>query len=146
MAVPIRSHQSLHDPVRRAHRRALLWRVLRWASVVIVIVGILGFGGWWLWHHRPHTHVPVVQRTPIGIWCRQNACQYFDASGRPLAGGLVCTYAAGTTTAQATSTDDTGGTPNSNPVVLDAGEWGVFVPGAAQKCEAWLKWHEDGGG
>lgn len=80
MAVPIRSHQSLHDPVRRAHRRALLWRMLRWAMVIVVVAGILGFGGLWLWHHRPHAHIPVVQRTPIGIWCRQNACQYFDAS------------------------------------------------------------------
>jgi hypothetical protein len=80
MAVPIRSHQSLHDPVRRAHRRALLWRVLRWVIVVIVIAAFVGCGGWWLWHHRPHANAPVVQRTPIGIWCRQNACQYFDRS------------------------------------------------------------------
>lgn len=47
--------------------------------------------------------------------------QWFDNSGAPLAGGLISTFAAGTTTPQATFTDSTGGTPQSNPVVLDAG-------------------------
>lgn len=44
----------------------------------------------------------------------------FDDSGDPLAGGLLYTYVAGTTTPQATYTDQGGGTPNANPVVLDA--------------------------
>lgn len=44
----------------------------------------------------------------------------FDANGVPLAGGQLFTYAAGTTTPQATYTDQSGLTPNSNPVVLDA--------------------------
>lgn len=43
-----------------------------------------------------------------------------DSNGAPLAGGLLYTYAAGTTTPQATYTDYTGATPNANPVVLDA--------------------------
>lgn len=43
----------------------------------------------------------------------------FDANGVPLNGGLLYTYAAGTTTPQATYTDQGGLTPNSNPVVLD---------------------------
>lgn len=43
-----------------------------------------------------------------------------DASGVPLAGGLLYTYAAGTTTPLATYTDSTGGTANTNPVVLDS--------------------------
>jgi hypothetical protein len=47
--------------------------------------------------------------------------QFFDSNGDPLAGGLVYTYQSGTTTPQATYTDNTGGTPNANPVVLDAG-------------------------
>lgn len=46
--------------------------------------------------------------------------QEFDNSGLPLTGGLVYTYAAGTTTPKATYTDSTGGTPNANPVVLDS--------------------------
>lgn len=44
----------------------------------------------------------------------------FDANGVPLAGGLVQTYAAGTTTPLATFTDATGSVQNLNPVVLDA--------------------------
>src|SRR5579872_1001054 len=47
--------------------------------------------------------------------------QFFDASGTPLAGGLVYTYNAGTSTPAPTYTDSTGTTLNSNPVVLDAG-------------------------
>jgi len=42
------------------------------------------------------------------------------ATGSPLVGGLVYTYAAGTSTALTTYTDSTLGTANSNPVVLDA--------------------------
>jgi hypothetical protein len=44
----------------------------------------------------------------------------FDSNGNPLSGGLLYTYAAGTTTPLATYTDASGGTPNANPVVLDA--------------------------
>ena len=46
--------------------------------------------------------------------------QFIDAAGVPLAGGLLYTYAAGTTTPQTTYTDSTGATANSNPIVLDS--------------------------
>lgn len=46
--------------------------------------------------------------------------RYFDANAMPLAGGKLYSYQSGTTTPQATFTDATGGTPNANPVVLDA--------------------------
>lgn len=46
--------------------------------------------------------------------------QFFDASGAPLAGGKVYTYAAGTTTPQATYTTAAAGTANTNPVILNA--------------------------
>lgn len=46
--------------------------------------------------------------------------QFFDADGLPLAGGLLYTYAAGTTTPQAAYTDATGATAHPNPIVLDA--------------------------
>jgi len=46
--------------------------------------------------------------------------QFFDANGTPLVGGLLYTYAAGTTTPATTYTDNTGSTPNSNPIVFDA--------------------------
>ena len=43
--------------------------------------------------------------------------QFLDANGAPLAGGLLYTYAAGTTTPLASYTDSTGVTANTNPVV-----------------------------
>ena len=46
--------------------------------------------------------------------------QFFDDNGVPLSGGKIYTYAAGTTTPQATYTSYTGVTPHSNPIVLDA--------------------------
>jgi len=46
--------------------------------------------------------------------------QFFDDNGNPLSGGKIYTYAAGTSTFLATYTDNTGGTANTNPVILDA--------------------------
>jgi hypothetical protein len=46
--------------------------------------------------------------------------QFFDNNGVPLSGGLLYTYAAGTTTPAATYTSSSGGTANSNPIVLDS--------------------------
>ena len=46
--------------------------------------------------------------------------QFFDNNGNPLAGGLIYTYSAGTTTPIATYTSSSGGTANANPIVLDA--------------------------
>ncbi len=46
--------------------------------------------------------------------------QFFDNNGNPLAGGLIYTYAAGTTTPAATYTSSSGGTTNANPIVLDS--------------------------
>ena len=57
--------------------------------------------------------------------------QFFDNNGVPLAGGLIYTYAAGTTTPQATYTTSAGTVAHSNPIVLNsAGR----VPGG----EIWL--------
>jgi len=46
--------------------------------------------------------------------------QFFDNNGAILSGGLLYTYAAGTTTPQTTYTSSGGGTANSNPIVLDS--------------------------
>ena len=46
--------------------------------------------------------------------------QFFDNNGVPLAGGLIYTYTAGTTTPAATYTSSTGLTAHANPIVLDA--------------------------
>ena len=46
--------------------------------------------------------------------------QFFDDSGNPLTGGLLYSYAAGTTTPATTYTSNTGATANPNPIVLDS--------------------------
>jgi hypothetical protein len=46
--------------------------------------------------------------------------QFFDNNGVPLAGGLVYTYTAGTTTPQAAYTTSSGSTAHTNPIVLDS--------------------------
>ena len=60
--------------------------------------------------------------------------QFLKADGTPLVGGKLYTYVAGTTTPQATYTDNTGGTSNPNPVILDSrGEANVWLGGAIYK-------------
>lgn len=46
--------------------------------------------------------------------------QYFDNSGKTCAGCKLYSYSAGTVTPLATYTDATGGTPNTNPIILDS--------------------------
>lgn len=60
--------------------------------------------------------------------------RYFDSNGLPLAGGMVYTYAAGTTTPQVSYLNSTG-TTNTNPVVLDSQGYGDiwFDPTLAYK-------------
>jgi len=61
--------------------------------------------------------------------------QYFAASGAPLAGGKLYTYAAGTSSPLSTYSDKAGVTPNTNPVILDArGEASVFWGPAGYKA------------
>lgn len=54
--------------------------------------------------------------------------RFFDEDGDPLAGGKLYSYEAGTSTPQATYTDQSEGTSNPNPVILDAnGEANVWI-------------------
>jgi hypothetical protein len=46
--------------------------------------------------------------------------QTFDANGDPLNAGEIETYLAGSSTPAATYTDDTGSTPQSNPIILNS--------------------------
>ena len=46
--------------------------------------------------------------------------QFFDNNGLPLIGGLLYSYAAGTSTQAATYTSNSGSIANSNPIVLDS--------------------------
>lgn len=59
---------------------------------------------------------------------------FVDAAGEPLVGGQLYTYIAGTTTLQATYTDSTATTSNTNPIILDSrGEANVWLGGAIYK-------------
>ena len=60
--------------------------------------------------------------------------QFFDNSGVILSGGLLYTYAAGTTTPQTTYTSSSGSTANSNPIVLDSA-------GRVPTGEIWLSFN-----
>jgi hypothetical protein len=69
----------------------------------------------------------AVNLSPVG----GVAAQFFDNNGVILSGGKIYTYAAGTTTPQATYTSSSGVTAHTNPIILDsAGR----VPGG----EIWL--------
>ena len=57
--------------------------------------------------------------------------QFFTSNGTPLAGGLIYTYAAGTTTPQATYTSSAGTIAQANPIVLDSA-------GRVSAGEVWL--------
>jgi hypothetical protein len=46
--------------------------------------------------------------------------QQIDADGDPLSGGKIYTYIAGTSTPATTYTDDTGATPQANPIILNS--------------------------
>lgn len=61
--------------------------------------------------------------------------QYFDSDGNPISGGLLYTYAAGTSTLLPTYTTSGGSIANANPVVLDAnGQADVWMtPGVNYK-------------
>lgn len=58
----------------------------------------------------------TVYLSPVG----GAGAQFFDNSGAPLTGGKLYTYAAGTTTPQATYTTSAGNVFHTNPIILDA--------------------------
>jgi Pectate lyase superfamily protein len=64
----------------------------------------------------------TAQLAPLGVQ------KFFDNSGQPLALGLVYTYQAGSTIPQATYTDSTQTTQNTNPIQLNArGECAMWL-------------------
>ena len=58
----------------------------------------------------------AVSLSPIG----GAGWQFFDNNGAPLTGGKLYTYAAGTTTPQATYTTNSGATAHTNPIILNS--------------------------
>jgi len=76
----------------------------------------------WLGAQSTGTVAPVEKR------------QFFDDNGQPLSGGLIYTYAAGTSTSQLVYQDAALATPHANPVVLDsAGRATIFFAQQAYK-------------
>lgn len=70
----------------------------------------------------------------MAVLTPQPKMQFTTAAGVPLSGGKVYTYIAGTTTPQATFTDYTGATPNTNPVILNSrGEANIWLGAALYK-------------
>lgn len=69
----------------------------------------------------------TVNLSPIG----GGAAQFLDNNGSVLSGGKIFTYAAGTTTPQATYTSSSGVTAHTNPIILDAA-------GRVPSGEIWL--------
>jgi hypothetical protein len=81
-----------------------------------------------------------------------NAVQYFTNQGVVLSGGTITTYIAGTTTPQATYTDATGVTQNSNPITLGSNGYppnqiwipnGVLVKFVLKDASSNTIWTED---
>lgn len=54
--------------------------------------------------------------------------QTFDVNGNPASGYLLFTYVAGSSTKQATYTDEAGSVPQSNPIILDSLGWPTDGP------------------
>jgi hypothetical protein len=52
--------------------------------------------------------------------------QFFGPNGQPLSGGCLFTYAAGTTTPQATYTNSAGTIQNGNPIILNGGGFAAY--------------------
>ena len=69
----------------------------------------------------------AVNLSPVG----GVAAQFFDNNGVPLSGGFLYTYAAGTSTPQATYTSSSGSIAQANPIVLDSS-------GRVPSGEIWL--------
>lgn len=61
--------------------------------------------------------IEVINSYPLAP---PNKATFYDAAGEPLIGGKVYTYAAGSSTLQATYADSGGLYENTNPVILDA--------------------------
>jgi hypothetical protein len=73
--------------------------------------------------------VEAVSQNPV-VPFRSPRVTFTKSTGQPLSGGCIYTYQGGTTTQQATYTDYTGGTENTNPIILDTTGSAVMWLGA----------------
>lgn len=77
--------------------------------------------------------LPAFGQVPVNVGPEPQT-QFLSTTGAPLSGGIVCTYAAGTSTPQATYTDSTGSVQNTNPIVLNsAGRANIWWQAPAYK-------------
>ena len=75
--------------------------------------------------------IPAYGQVALMPWTKS---QFFDNNGKPMSGGKLYTYQAGTTTPLVTYRDSNGVIPNTNPVILDsAGRADVWLTGVAYK-------------
>lgn len=100
-----------------------------------------------------HKRIPILLTLLFGLGFVQNTnaqvsvaptpvpkFRDFIASGAPNAGGCVYTTTTGTSTPLATYIDSTGGTPNQNPVQLDAnGEAQIWLQAFTYRFSVWTK-------
>lgn len=106
-------------------------RKLALLSVLVCLFGPAAFA------QAPFALAPVARQ------------QFQDASGKPLLGGRVFTYAAGTTNLLATYTDNLGAVPNTNPIILDAGGFATIYLSAnsykfvVQSASGVQQWSQD---
>lgn len=101
----------------------------RWNPNQLILLAVLAFLAILFISIIGHAQVPVTL-SPVA---KQ---QFFDASGKPLAGGALYTFQAGTTTPQAAYTESSGTIPYTNPIILDAGGFvagGLFISGNGYK-------------
>lgn len=84
--------------------------------------------------------VVLALSVSVGAWAQsyqpllQPHVHFVDGSGSPCSGCSLFSYMAGSTTPQATYTDSSGGSLNTNPVVLDAsGSASIWVGSSAYK-------------
>jgi hypothetical protein len=78
-------------------------------GMVLAIIALLSWAGYMAVAQTPVTLSPVARQ------------QFFFGAGTPMASGCIFTYASGTSTPQATWTDQAGTSQAPNPIILDSG-------------------------
>ena len=82
----------------------------------------------------------AAAQTPVATISPSPILQFWDLNGKPLSGGQICVYAAGTTTPVSLFKDAAGTVPWGNPITLDAsGRAVAYVPASSLKFVLRLK-------
>ncbi len=100
ITMPYKAHQPMQSRNSRAATHRAAWII----AAILALSVLCG---------QAQAQVPVALAPSVHP-------QFVDASGKPLAGGFVFTYSAGTTSRLDTFTDSTGTIANSWPIPLDS--------------------------